>query len=166
MRDPIAETNKLREIAAALALGLALSACTVGPDYHRPDIDVPPAWRLGATEAEEISNVVWWDQFQDPLLSDLVHTALVNNKDLRIATANIDQALAQYGITRSAQLPQINLGASATRQRESQNAPQSLGGGAGTFNDYQLFLSASFELDLWGKLRRATESSRASLLAS
>jgi outer membrane protein, multidrug efflux system len=164
MRDPIAKTKELRGIAAALAFGLALSACTVGPDYHRPDIDAPPAWRLGATEAEEISNVVWWDQFQDPVLSDLVHTALANNKDLQIATANIDQALAQYGITRSAQFPQINLGASAARQKDSANAPQSRG--SGTFNDYQLNLSASFELDLWGKLRRATESSRASLLAS
>ena len=59
--------------------------------------------------------MVWWDQFQDPVLSDLVRTALANNKDLQIATANIDQALAQYGITRSAQFPQINLGASAGR---------------------------------------------------
>lgn len=164
MHDAIANTNTLRGIAAALAFGFALSACTVGPDYHRPDIDVPPAWRLAASEAEEISNVAWWDQFQDPVLSDLVRTALAQNKDLAIATANIDQALAQYGITRSAQFPQVNLGASAARQRESQNAPRSQGGG--TFNDYQLNLSASFELDLWGKLRRATESSRASLLAS
>jgi multidrug efflux system outer membrane protein len=164
MQDSIAKTHKLCGIAAALAFGVALSACTVGPDYHRPDIEVPPAWRLGATEAEEISNVVWWDQFQDPVLSDLVRTALANNKDLQIATANIDQALAQYGITRSAQFPQVNLGAGAARQRESANAPRSQGGG--TFNDYQLNLSASFELDLWGKLRRATESSRASLLAS
>ena len=164
MHHPISKTSKLRGISAALVLGLALSACTVGPDYHRPDVDVPPAWRLGATEAEEISNAAWWDQFQDPVLSDLVHTALANNKDLQIATANIDQALAQYGITRSAQFPQINLGASASRQKESANAPQSRG--SGTFNDYQLNLSASFELDLWGKLRRATESSRASLLAT
>ena len=164
MRDPIAKTNKLRGIAAALAFGLALSACTVGPDYHRPDIDVPPAWRLGATEAEAISNVVWWDQFQDPVLSDLVRTALARNKDLAIATANIDQALAQYGITRAAQSPQVNLGANASRQRDSANAQRTFGGG--TFNDFQLNLSASFELDIWGKLRRASESARASLLGS
>jgi hypothetical protein len=56
MRDPIARTNKVRGIVGALAFGLTLSACTVGPDHHRPDIDVPPAWRLGTTEAEEISN--------------------------------------------------------------------------------------------------------------
>ena len=157
MRDLIAKTNKLRGIAAALAFGLALSACTVGPDYHRPDIDVPPAWRLGTTESEEISNVVWWDQFQDPVLSDLVRTALGNNKDLKIATANIDQAFAQFGITRAAQFPQVNLGANAARERASANAPVPTGG---TFNDFGVNLSLSFELDLWGKLRRATESAR------
>src|SRR6266403_615153 len=123
MHSPIVSASKVRGIMTALAFGLTLSACTVGPDYHRPDIDVPPAWRLGATEAEEISNVVWWDQFQDPVLSDLVRTALAKNKDLAIATANIDQALAQYGITRAAQSPQVNLGASATRQRDSANTP-------------------------------------------
>jgi len=163
MQDSIAKTHRLRGIAAALAFGLILSACTVGPDYHRPDIDVPPAWRLGTTEAEEISNVAWWDQFQDAALSDLVRTALANNKDLQIATANVDQAYAQYGIVRSAQFPQVSLGASAARERVSANAPQQVGG---TFNDFALSLSASFELDLWGKLRRATQSARASLLAS
>ena len=67
----------------------------------------PPAWRLGSAEAGEISNIAWWDQFQDPVLSDLVRTALANNKDLEIATANVDQAAAQYGIVRSAQFPQV-----------------------------------------------------------
>src|SRR5215471_17381132 len=66
----------------ALLLTAALSACMVGPDYRRPDIDVPVAWRLGPTEAAEISNIVWWDQFDDPVLSQLVRTALANNKDL------------------------------------------------------------------------------------
>jgi multidrug efflux system outer membrane protein len=163
MRDPFVRTNKLRGTVTALAFALILSACTVGPNYHRPDIDVPPAWRLGMTEADEISNVAWWDQFQDAVLSDLVRTALANNKDLQIATANVDQAYAQYGIARSAQSPQVTLGASAARERVSANAPQQVGG---TFNDFALSLSASFELDLWGKLRRATESARASLLAS
>ena len=75
----------------------------VGPDYQRPDVEVPAAFRLGPTEASEISNIAWWDQFQDPVLSNLVRTALANNKDLEIATANVDQAAAQYGIVRSAQ---------------------------------------------------------------
>src|SRR5207245_5378788 len=88
----------------------SLFSCMVGPDYRRPEVDVPAAWRLGATEAVEIANIAWWDQFQDPVLSELVRTALANNKDLEIATASVDQAAAQYGIVRSAQFPQVNAG--------------------------------------------------------
>ncbi|HTE85648.1 MAG TPA: efflux transporter outer membrane subunit [Dehalococcoidia bacterium] len=152
----------MRNGAVALLLAVPLSACMVGPDYRRPEVEVPVAWRLGPTEAGEISNIAWWDQFQDPVLSDLVRTALANNKDLEIATANVDQAIAQYGIVRSAQFPQVSGSASAARERSSANIR--LGGQ--TFTDYGVNLSASFELDIWGKLRRATESARASLLAS
>jgi multidrug efflux system outer membrane protein len=152
----------VRNGAVALLLAVPLSACMVGPDYRRPEVDVPVAWRLGPTEAGEISNIAWWDQFQDPVLSNLVRTALANNKDLEIATANVDQAFAQYGIVRSAQFPQVDARASATRERSSANIR--LGGQ--TFNDYGVNLSASFEVDIWGRLRRATESARASLLAS
>ena len=155
--------SRVRTCMLALLLAAPLSACMVGPDYRRPEVDVPAAWRLGATEAGELSNIAWWDQFQDPVLSNLVRTALANNKDLEIATANVDQAFAQYGIVRSAQFPQLNASASAARERSSANTV--LPGGR-TFPDYGVNLSASFELDVWGKLRRATESARASLLAS
>ena len=155
--------SRVRTCMLALLLAAPLSACMVGPDYRRPEVEVPVAWRLGATEAGEISNIAWWDQFQDPVLSNLVRTALANNKDLEIATANVDQAFAQYGIVRSAQFPQLNASASAARERSSANTV--LPGGR-TFSDYGVNLSASFELDVWGKLRRATESARASLLAS
>jgi len=155
--------SRVRTCVLALLLAAPLSACMVGPDYRRPEVEVPVAWRLGATEAGEISNIAWWDQFQDPVLSNLVRTALANNKDLEIATANVDQAFAQYGIVRSAQFPQLNASASAARERSSANTV--LPGGR-TFSDYGVNLSASFELDVWGKLRRATESARASLLAS
>ena len=163
MITPIFHASRLRACTAALLLAVPLSACMVGPDYQRPQIDVPAAWRLGATEAAEISNIAWWDQFQDPVLSDLVRTALANNKDLEIATANVDQAFAQFNIVRSTQFPQVTAGASAARERPSANAP--LPGGR-TFNDYTVNLSASFELDVWGRLRRATEAARANLLAS
>ena len=99
-------------------------------------------------------------------LSTLVRTALANNKDLKIATANVDQAAAQYGIVRSAQFPQLGANASAERQRVSQNAAVAIPAGEEQFNDFGVNLSASFELDIWGRLRRATESARASLLAS
>ena len=155
--------SSVRNGAVALLLAVPLSACMVGPDYRRPEVDVPATWRLGATEAGEIANIAWWDQFQDPVLSNLVRTALANNKDLEIATANVDRAFAQYGIVRSAQFPQVNAGASVARERSSANAAAR---GGQTFTDYGVNLSASFELDIWGRLRRATESARASLLAS
>ncbi len=163
MLNSTRNASSVRNCALALLLAVPLSACMVGPDYRRPEVEVPAAWRLGATEAFRISNIAWWDQFQDPVLSDLVRTALANNKDLEIATANVDQAFAQYGIARSAQFPQVNGGVSVARERSSANGP--LPGGR-TVNDYAVNLSASFELDIWGRLRRATESARASLLAS
>ena len=155
--------RRLGAFTTATMAVLMISACTVGPDYRRPDVDIPSGWRLDTTEAAEISNVVWWDQFQDPVLSALVRTALSNNKDLKIATANVDAAFAQYGITRSAQFPQVTGGVNAARERTSSNA--SLPRGT-TFSLYEVSLSASFELDVWGRLRRATESARANVLAS
>ena len=166
MFDPVRNFVRLRRGAVALLIGGALAGCTVGPDYHRPDIDVPATWRLGSTEAAQISNVAWWDQFQDPVLSDLVRTALANNKDLKVATANVAQAAAQYGIVRSAQFPQVEANASAARQGVSRTTAVNVPGGSQVFNSYGVNLSASFELDIWGKLRRATESAEASLLAS
>jgi len=163
MLNSTLNASSVRNCALALSLAVPLSACMVGPDYRRPEVEVPSAWRLGSTEASQISNIAWWDQFQDPVLSELVRTALANNKDLEIATANVDQAFAQYGIARSAQFPQVTGGASVARERSSANGP--LPGGR-TVNDYVVNLSASFELDVWGRLRRATESARASLLAS
>jgi outer membrane protein, multidrug efflux system len=159
-------TSNARNWTVSLLLAASLSACMVGPDYSRPEVDVPAAWRLGATEAGAISNIAWWDQFQDPVLSNLVRTALANNKDLKVATANVDQASAQYGIVRSAQFPQLSADATAERQRLSKTTTLGSGAGRGQFNDFGVNLSASFELDIWGRLRRASESARASLLAS
>jgi multidrug efflux system outer membrane protein len=166
MRNSSLDRSSLPNRLFALLLVLPLSACMVGPDYHRPDIEVPYTWRLGETESAEISNMAWWEQFQDPVLSGLVQTALENNKDLQFATANVDQAAAQYGIARSAQFPQVTGAASATRERISENNPVGVPRSGPYFNDYPINLSASFELDVWGRLRRATEAARASLLAS
>jgi outer membrane protein, multidrug efflux system len=164
MRKSRTSKPALRYAVAILALQLC--ACTVGPDYRRPDIEVPAIWRLGATEANEISNIAWWDQFEDPVLSDLVRSALVDNQDLKVATASVDRALAEYGIVRSAQFPQVDASASALREGVSQNGALAVPGGKHVFNSYGVNLSASFELDVWGRLRRASESARAALLAT
>ena len=165
MRGANSSVVSLRS-ALAMVAAASMASCTVGPDYRRPDIDVPAAWRLDTAEATQISNIAWWDQFEDPVLSNLVRVALANNKDLKIATANVDQAAAQYGIVRSAQFPEVNANASAERERASQTAAVSIPPGKQIFNNYTVNLSATFELDVWGRLRRATESAQASLLAS
>lgn len=151
----------------ALVLPLALAACTVGPDYRRPAIETPASWRSSAAEAAEVANLAWWEQFQDPVLTALVVDAVRNSKDLKIATANVEAAFAQYGITRSALFPQVDASASAARERASRNAgPVPLPSGGRTFNDFSVDVSLGYEIDLWGRLRRATEAARADLLAS
>ncbi len=156
----------MRHCVLALPIVAALAGCTAGPDYRRPEPPAPTTWRSGIVEASEISNAAWWEQFQDPALSNLIRTAIEGNKDFAIATANVDQAFAQYGITRSALFPQVDSGASAARQRSSESGPVPVIPGRPTLNDYDLHLSASFELDLWGRLRRANEAARARLLGS
>jgi outer membrane protein, multidrug efflux system len=157
----------MRSAAFVVLLAASLSGCMVGPDYRRPDIEAPAAWRVDKAEAGEISNLAWWEQFQDPVLARLVDQAIENNKDLEIATANVDQAFAQYGITRAAQWPQVDASASASRQRLSETAgPVPPPAGRQVVKDFDASLSASFEIDVWGRLRRASESARASLLAS
>jgi multidrug efflux system outer membrane protein len=125
-----------------------------------------PRGVVGSTEASQISNVAWWDQFRDPALSDLVRTSLANNMDVKVATARVEQAAAQYGIVRSAQLPQVDANASAARQGVSQTTAPGVPAGRHVSNSYGINSVAAFELDVWGKLRRAAESAQASLLAS
>jgi multidrug efflux system outer membrane protein len=135
----------------------------VGPDYRRPEVSTPAGWRVGTTEAADISNLAWWEQFRDPALTALVSEALAHNKDLDIATASVEQAFAQYGITRSALFPQVDAAASGSRVRLSENGVPP---GQGAFNDYAVSLALSYEVDVWGRVRRATESARAQLLGS
>src|SRR5260221_11642019 len=166
MRPTLPRSSIMRHSAVAWSIVATLWDWTVGPDYRRRGISAPTAWRLGAAEAGEISNTAWWEQFQEPVLSSLVREASENDKDLAIATANVDQAFAQYGISRSALLPQIDGGGSAARQRSGENGPVPAFPGRPTLNDYDLHLSASFELDLWGRLLRANEAARSGLLGS
>lgn len=149
---------------------LAFTSCMVGPDYQRPRVDVPDAWRIPEKAARAVTNPAWWEQYGDPVLNDLVKIAIEENKDVKIAAARIDEFLGLYTTTRAALLPQVGAGAAAGRQRASQTlGPVVLSQAPGvtpTFNTYQLSLNASWELDLWGKLRRATEAAWASLLST
>ncbi|WP_236721937.1 efflux transporter outer membrane subunit [Pseudomonas frederiksbergensis] len=151
----------------SLVLALGLSGCVLGPDYARPKIDSPQSFRFEQKDASNLANSAWWEQFHDPVLNNLIAVALQENKDVRIAAARVEQFRGQFETTRSQLFPQVGAGVSAERQRASQVGPQPLPSGIGpVFNQYQASLSVSWELDLFGQLRRQTEAANANLLAS
>jgi len=154
------------KILLSFLLALLLCGCMIGPDYKRPAIDTPAAWRFEEKEVRQIGNTAWWEQFGDPVLNNLILAALVENKDIMIATARVEEFIGQYATTRAALFPQASAGVTAGRSRATDNSPTPLT--PATINPaytYSPFLNASWEIDLWGKLRRATEASRADLLA-
>ena len=158
----------MRRLIALSLIALLLSGCAVGPNYKRPSVNVPGTYREAipqeATQpaAESIGDQKWWEVFQDPQLQDLIHTALQQNYDVRIAATRILEAQAQVGITRADQLPTISSGVEAVNQRSARSKffP------AFETSSNQVDLSLAWELDFWGKYRRANESARANLLAT
>ena len=146
---------------------LTLAGCMVGPDYRRPTTETPPAWRLTDTEAQETANTAWWRQLGDPVLTDLIATAIKENKDLMIATARVDQYAAQYGVVRAALYPQLGVAATFGQQRVTERSGNALPDGYRIVTGgQQAVLNASWELDIWGRIRRSSEAARADLLAS
>ena len=158
----------MRRLIALSLIMLLASGCAVGPNYKRSSVTVPGTYRGAipqeATQpaAESIGDQKWREVFQDPQLQDLIHTALQQNYDVRIAATRILQAQAQVGITRADQLPTISGGVEAVNQRSARSKffP------AFETSSNQVDLSLAWELDFWGKYRRATESARANLLAT
>ncbi len=145
-----------------------LAGCAIGPDYKRPSVAEPQTFRGQATaEAASLADAPWWEVFQDPVLRDLIHEALRNNYDVRIAAARVQEARAGFVATRSDLFPSLNYDASVGRS----NATPGLLGKPGrqapiTSNFYSATLAMSWELDIWGRIRRATEAARANLLAT
>jgi multidrug efflux system outer membrane protein len=149
-----------------LSLLLSLYGCTVGPDYVRPQVDSPQAWRVDYAAAAGVANTRWWEQFGDPVLDNLIDTALRENKDVRIAAARVEEFAARVDITRSGFYPQIGYNGQASRNRASRESFGGIPAGSDrSYNDYSATLSAGWEIDLWGRIRRATEATRAELLA-
>jgi multidrug efflux system outer membrane protein len=154
----------MRKTLLATALSVALTGCAVGPTYQRPDVPVPAQWEVNLQQANDLANTTWWNQFRDPVLNDLIQIALQENKDVKIAAARVEEFMGRYGVTRSAQFPQVGANADAARTRNSENGGIALG--ANPSNAFEVNLGVFFELDLWGKLRSATEAARAQLLAT
>ena len=155
----------MRTSPVILALGALLSACMVGPNYKRPDIDIPASFRFEEANTADTANTEWWKQFGDPVLDDLVEDALANNKNVQIAAANIEQAAGVLTTTRSPLFPQVSYFSSAGRARLSEEGPfPALP--SNPQSSFQLLGGATWEIDLWGRIRRQTESARASVFAS
>jgi multidrug efflux system outer membrane protein len=150
-----------------LAVLVLEAGCMMGPKYKRPAVDVPQEYRAPApqeaSQASSLGNEGWWQVYQDPVLAQLIHTAIAQNYDVRIAAARVLEAQAQVGITRSNQLPSASVGADLFSQ---QNAKVTKLFPAYQVNGGELNLSVIWNLDFWGKYRRQTEAARAQLLAT
>ena len=157
--------NSSRLIIGLFAV-LLVAGCMIGPDYEKPLIDSPAAWRIDATEAQDLSNSEWWGQFDDQVLNELIEEALKHNKDLLIATARLDEFLGRYGVARADLFPQAGAEGYAGRERISESVTPLGPSIDNPDNIYQAFLTATWEVDLWGRLRRATEAAQAELLST
>jgi multidrug efflux system outer membrane protein len=141
---------------------LCISGCKLGPDFERPEVEQPVEYRQPTESGESIANLGWWEIFDDEYLQALIETALTNNKDLAIAVSRIEEARARYGFVRADQFPFIDAQAGASRGNTF--IPGIPAGGIS--DNFVVAGGLSFEVDLFGKLRRSTESARASLLAT
>ncbi|MBI2318383.1 MAG: efflux transporter outer membrane subunit [Betaproteobacteria bacterium] len=152
----------------AVLLGAALvSGCASGPDYRRPEVDLPGSYPGQAESSAPAIDARWWQLYRDETLNGLVAGALERNTDLRLAVARIEETDANLREAGAAFLPEIALGASGTRQRISTQTATPLPSGIAPLrNNVRLSASTAFEVDFWGKLRRAVEAARAIALAS
>jgi multidrug efflux system outer membrane protein len=157
----------MRRLVILTWVALTLGGCTVGPNYVRPTVDTPPSWRMTDAEAKDLANTAWWGQFDDPVLDNLVRVALQENLDLQIAAARIDEFAGRYGFVRADLFPQVGGNASAGRQRFTEETGNTNPPGYNfTLGNYSATLGATWELDVWGRIRRATEAARADLVGS
>lgn len=159
----------LRSVSAAM-LALSLTGCLVGPDYKRPETDPPAQFRFGpgaALDQSSVADLEWFQLFEDDALRELIRTALIENYDVQIAAARVLQAQAQVGIVRSQIFPTISGGASGQTTRLAQNATSGLPPGVNPVVTFgTLSLGMTWEIDVWGRIRRLTEAARAELLSS
>ena len=156
-------THRLLPLLAAAVL----AGCTLGPDYRRPEIQAPAAFQYEPKDTAATADTLWWQQFQDPVLDQLIAEALRHNTNVQIAAANVEQAAALLTQTRSQLFPAVGYGAGAQRERTREPAFASLiPNYPNPASAYQAALQASWEIDLWGRIRRQSEAAFANVLAT
>jgi multidrug efflux system outer membrane protein len=166
--------NRLIHFSSILCVTLFFISCAVGPDYKRPEVDTPTTYRTAASDTNppptetSFGDTDWWNVFNEPQLQALIDEALTNSWDIQIVAARVLQAEASLRITRSQFFPTVNAGGDLVTARTSEKGPVGVPRGVDPQREYgDAFVSMpSYELDLWGRIRRATEASRARLLAS
>ena len=159
-----------------LLAALLISGCSLAPAYHPPAVPVPaqykeaaeqplPGWTV-AMPMDAAARGAWWQAFSDPLLDDLETRANAASPTLAAALARYDQARAQVGIAVGSEFPEIDANGHASRNRVSAHAPTNTSGQPGTFNDYIVGGTLSYEVDLWGRIRNTVKAARANAAAS
>ena len=157
----------MRRRLLALCALLTLAGCTLGPDYRRPEIKPPAAFQYEPRDAAATADTLWWKQFQDPVLDQLIAEALAHNTNVQIAAANVEQAAAALTQTRSQFFPAVGYGAGAQRERAREPAfAAQIPNYPNPSSAYQAALQASWEIDLWGRIRRQSEAAYANVLAT
>jgi multidrug efflux system outer membrane protein len=166
------ERHVRRRFFAAATIMVLLSGCMVGPDYQRPPVTTPGVFRGSpistAHDPQSIADLKWFEVFSDEQLQELIRTALAQNYDLREAVARVDAARANLGITQADQYPNFGIGADVNSIELSRQGQFTIPRGTSRQRTFgTVFLNLfTFEIDIWGRLRRATEAARADLLAS
>lgn len=157
----------MRTKLLALAAVLSLTACTMGPDYRRPDMPLPSTWRVSVADAADLANTEWWRALGDPTLDSLVETALEANQDLLLATLRVEQFDARLQVSQAGNYPTIGYSAAGQRERRSQERPNGLrAGDSPNLNNFELSTNLTWEIDLWGRVKRSNEAVRAELLGT
>ena len=157
-----------RWLMKCLALAALAAGCAIGPDYKRPVVAEPPTFR-GQVSAEAVSfaDAPWWEIFEDPNLQALIREGLARNYNVAIAAARVQEARAQFRVSRSDLYPSLDYGVGVGRSKVSPGVQGSSGGPVpNATNFYSASMSMSWELDIWGRIRRSNEAARANLFAT
>src|SRR5258705_6868790 len=153
-----------RKVLAAVLVSMT-AGCAIGPDYRRPELPTPSAFRDQPEGSASLADLPWWEVFRDETLVALIRESLANNRDLAVAAANVERARYLAAVQRSAFLPQLSYEVDATRGKDTTLANPAPAG-PGTENDFLAMANLAWEIDLWGRIRRAKEAARGELRAS
>ncbi len=147
-------------LLGAATLVMLTATCTMGPDYERPDVITPEEFRGPMPTGESVANVPWWELYQDPVLQDLIQTALENNRSVREAFARINEFRANLGIARADRFPSVTgIGVAFSQATTTSDSTR-------VFDSAKALVSVGYELDLWGRVARSNEASLQGLLAT